>query len=104
MSMFYDERIRAVVNQEWAERDFSAINYRGSDIPEDQVDPEDSALLKDTKIPLVFKVAVAQKLYENEDEEVKERVRSKRNADLFSINIHDASDEDRAELVRAYQK
>lgn len=102
MSLFYDERIRQVVVERWAATNLP--DFKGSDIPENQVDPEDSALLKDTRIPLHFKNAVAQALYDAEEEEIKEQVRSKRDEDLYASNIRNVSDEKRVELVRAYQR
>ena len=50
------------------------MSFASSDVPDAQVDPEDSALLKDTKIALSFKNQIAQELYDAEEEGVKEAV------------------------------
>ena len=91
--------------ERWAADDLSkTVDFSRSKIPEDPVDPEDSMLLKDTAIPLTFKNEVARDLYKDEDEEIKRIVRSKRDADMFSGTVYSTVGEDRAELVRAYQK
>ena len=104
MSMFYDDRIREVVKERWAKANLPSIDFSRSHIPEDQVDSEDSSLLKDTKIPLHFKNLVAQELYEAEEEDIKKSVRSKRDAAMFDATVYNTSGEERVELVRAYQK
>jgi len=105
MALYYDTRIRPTVVKEWAEANIPNMDFSGPvEIPEDQVDPEESSLFKDTKIPLCFKNLVAQRLYETEEEEIKEAVRSRREADLLTKTVYNASEEDRLELVRAYQK
>lgn len=104
MSLYYDARIRQVVLQRWSVANITTINFSRSEIPEDQVDPEDSALLKDTRIPLHFKNLVAQELYDAEEEEIKRTVRSKRDEDLFAMTVYNARDEQRLELVEAYQR
>lgn len=52
------------------------MDFSGSsaEVPEDEVDPEDSSLFKDTKIPICFKNHVAQELYDAEEEEIKAEV------------------------------
>jgi len=80
------------------------MDFSRSEIPEEEVDPEDSALMKDTKIPICFKNSVAQQLYDAEDDEIKEVVRSKREAQPLIKDVYDASEEDRVELVRDYQR
>jgi len=106
MTLYYDARVRPTVIERWAEADITNMNFGRSDvtIPEDEVDPEDSALFKDTKIPLCFKNHVARELYSTEEEEIKEAVRLKRQADFSIRSVYDASEEDRLELVRDYQK
>ena len=49
--------------------DFSCL-----EIPEEEVDPKDSALMKDTKVPLCFKNSIAQEPYDTEEDEIKEKV------------------------------
>ena len=50
------------------------MDFGRSEVPEELVDPEDSSLLKDTKIPLGFKNEIALELYNVEAEEIKEVV------------------------------
>ena len=106
MSLYYDSRIRKAVGDRWAVSgkgtgiDFS----RGPNVPEDLVHPEDSSFLKDTRIPLPFKNSVARDLYKQEDEEIKQIVRSKRDEDMYAGTVYSTHDEDREELVRAYQR
>ena len=78
MSLYYDTRIREAVVKEWNEANITTMGFSGSypEVPENQVDPEDSHLFKDRKIPLCFKRNVAQRLYEAEEEEIKDVVRS----------------------------
>lgn len=80
------------------------MNFTGLDIPEDQIDPEDSALLRDNKIPLSYKNQIAQELYDAEEEEIKQAVRSKRDAELLIQTVYSVNEEERLELVQAYQK
>ena len=104
MSLFYDTRVRPTVVEEWAQAAIPNMDFSREEVPEDQVDPEDSSLLKDTKIPLCFKNHVAQRLYETEKDEIKEAVRLAREADSLIKSVYDASEEERLELVRDYQK
>jgi len=108
MSLFYDTRIRQTVIERWAVTHIPNMDFSGSstDIPEDQIDAEDSLLFKDTKIPLCFKTHVSQELYEAEEEEIKAAVRSKREEgpSITHATVYDADEERRLELVRAYQK
>ena len=104
MSLYYDTRIRKAVIKRWSKANITTIDFSRSEIPKDQVDPEDSALLKDMKIPIHFKNLVAQQLYDAEEEEIKQAVQSKRDADLFAMTVYRAKDEQRIELVETYQK
>ena len=104
MKLYYDSRIRPVVVERWAKTNLPNMGFSRSEIPEEEVDPEDSALMKDTKIPICFKNSVAQQLYDAEDDEIKEVVRSKREAQPLIKDVYDASEEDRVELVRDYQR
>ena len=62
MSLYYDERIRPTAVKEWDEAGITNMSFSGShpEIPEDQIDSEDSHLLKDINIPICFKNSVAQ--------------------------------------------
>jgi len=104
MSLYYDTRIRSTVVERWAKVDVSNMDFGGPETPEDQVDPEDSSLFKDTKIPLCFKNQIAQELYDKEEEEIKEAVRSKREADALIKTVYTTVGSEREELVREFQR
>jgi hypothetical protein len=104
MRHYYDSRIRPVVVERWTKANLPNMDFSRSEIPEEEVDLEDSALMKDTKIPLCFKNNVAQQLYDAEEDEIKRVVRSKREAQPLIKDVYNASEEDRLELIRGYQK
>lgn len=106
MSLYYDTRIRSTVLERWAPVSVPNMGFGQSEIPEDEVDPEDSSLFKDTKIPLCFKNQIAQELYDAEEKEIKEAVQSKRDADRDSLikTVYTTEGSEREELVREYQK
>ena len=75
-----------------------------SENPEDQVDLEDSLLLKDARILIFFKNQVAFELYHTEEEEIKEAVRSRRDAEVLAKTVYNTTGEERMELVQEYQR
>lgn len=106
MTLYYDTRIRQTIIKEWGEANIPNMDFSGShpETPESQVDPEDSHLLKDIKIPLRFKNSVTQRLYEAEEEEVKKVVQLKREQELLIKTVYNVREEERLELVQEYQK
>lgn len=102
MSLYYDMRIRSTVVKEWKETKIPNMDFSGlhPEVPENQIDPKDSHLFKDIKIPLCFKRSVAQRLYEAEEEEVQ----SKHEQRLLIKTIYVIGEEERLELVQEYQK
>ena len=104
MALYYDTRIRPVVVKRWTEAKITNMDFSHIEVPEDQIDPEDSSLLKDTKIPLSFKNQIAQELYDAEDEAIKAAVRSKRETESAIKTVYNASDEERMVLVQEYQR
>ena len=82
------------------------MNFGGAypEPPENQINPKDSHLLKDTRVPLCFKNNVAQRLYEAEEEEIKMVVQSKRGEELLIKTVYDIDEEEWLELVREYQR
>ena len=104
MSLYYDTRIRPIVVKKWAEANIPNMDFSREEVPEEEVDPEDSALFKDTKVPLFFKNLIAQQLYDVEEEEIKSEVRSKRDAEILIMTVYDADEEARLELVREYHR
>lgn len=104
MSLYYDTRIRPVVIERWDEAEATNADLASLQTPEDQFDPEDSVQSKDPGIPLSFKNRIAQELYDAEGKAIKEVVRSQQKADLLMQTVYNASEEDRLELVREYQR
>ena len=109
MSLYYDTRIRSAVVKRWAETRISNMDFSGGaeEIPEDQIDPEDSSLLKDLAVPLFFKNLVARELYVQEEESIKDTVQSKLKADskLLIKTVYNTTDEEaRSELLQEYQR
>jgi len=105
MALYYDTRIRPTVVKEWGEANLPNMDFSRSEVPEEQVEPEDSHLFKDTRIPICFKNDIARRLYEAEEEVIKAAVRSKREEDLLIKTVYNIGNEEaRMELVRKYQK
>ncbi|KAF9791998.1 hypothetical protein BJ322DRAFT_1015928 [Thelephora terrestris] len=106
MSLYYQARIRDTVRDRWTKAGIPNMDFsRGApEIPDDQIDPRDSALLKDQDIPLCFKNHIARELYETEEETIKAVVRSKRDEEALIKTAYDVDEEDRLELVREYHK
>lgn len=106
MTLYYDKRIRPTLLERWAEANLPNMDFSGGapKIPEEKIDPKDSALLKDDEVPLCFKNHIAQELYEAEEESIKEAVRLRRDKDMSIKTIYDVDEEDRLELVRDYHK
>lgn len=75
-----------------------------SENPEDQVDLEDSLLLKDARILIFFKNQVAFELYHMEEEEIKEAVRSRCDAEVLAKTIYNTTGEEHMELIQEYQR
>lgn len=96
MTLYYNTRIRPVVVKRWADTGLTNMDFGRSEVPEELVDPKDSLLLKDTKIPLGFKNEIALELYNAEAEEIKEVVQSKREE---VKTVYNTSEEDRLDLV-----
>jgi hypothetical protein len=106
MILYYDDRIREIVVRRWAEDRVPSLESRVEvPIPEDQIDPQDSFTMKDPKIPITYKTAVAQELYNAEPEVIKANVRSHREAYGPGGKTVRTDDEDeRLTLVREYQR
>ena len=106
MILYYDTRIRETVVKRWAEDRVPSLEYRVElDIPEDEVEPCESYNMKDQKIPITYKNAIAQELYEAESEMIKMEVRSQREAWYEGSRTVRTDDEDQREiLVREYQR
>lgn len=80
------------------------LSRSGVQPPEDEISPEDSSLLRDPKILLCFKNQIARELYDAEEEEIKETVRSRRESEAAVKTVYNASEEVRLELVDSYQR
>ena len=106
MSLYYNDRIRQTVIDRWAAIGLTGMDFsRPEDqIPEDKISPEDSSLYRDTKIPLSFKNQIARELYDAEEDEITETVRSRRESEMAVKTVYDTNEEDRLELVQSYQR
>ena len=109
MSLYYDTRIQSAVVKRWAETHISNMDFSGGaeEIPKDQIDPEDSSLLKDLAVPLFFKNLVTRELYVQEEESIKDTVQSKLKADskLLIKTVYNTTDEEaQSELLQEYQR
>ena len=105
MRLYYDTRIRDTIVKEWDAAGLKNMEVQvRSPQAEESIDPDVSYLLKDGRVPINFKNHVAQKLYETEEDEIKEAVRTKRKEDLSQLTVFSANEEDRLDLVREYHK
>lgn len=104
MSLFYDMRIRETVKQRWSETGIQNMDFSRTELPEDEIDPEESSIFKDTKIPLAYKNQIAHELYEAEDEGIKQVVRLTREAEHLMKTVHNTDGADRLELIQEYQR
>jgi len=75
MILYYDSRIRVTVVKRWDEDGVPGLESRVEvSILENEIEPHKSYSLRDPKIPILYKKAIAQKLYEAESEVVKAKV------------------------------
>ena len=107
MTLHYD-RIRQTIVDSWAKDGVASLesNIRVN-IPENEIEPQDSFLLKDQKIPICFKNEIARQLYEAESEVVKAEVRAKREAEKAGNpgrSANELLEDERLALVRRYEK
>ena len=106
MILYYDTRIREAVVKGWEEDRVPSMETNVDvDVPEKEIDPEDSFLMKDPKIPISYKNSIAQKLYEAESEAIKADVRLQQ--EVWHTNgrtVHTEDENERLALVRQYQK
>ena len=103
MALYYEDRIRETVVERWAGVGATGLNFSASEEPA-EIDPEDSSLLRDTKIPLCFKNQIAKELYDAEEEEIKELVRYRRTSEAKVNTVYNTNKRERSELVRDYQR
>lgn len=96
MTLFYQSRIKPTVLLRWAEK--KATHPK----PAAALDAAEEG--EDTEISLVFKNTIAQELWDLEDEETKEDVRSHREAAHATKTVYNTEGEERLELVREYAK
>jgi hypothetical protein len=105
MILYYDTRIRETVIKAWAEDRVPALESRVEDtIPDDEIEPYESFLFKDSKIPISYKKGIAQKLFDAESDAFKAGVRVQKEAWQLGKSVRTGDEEERVELVRQYQK
>jgi hypothetical protein len=105
MILYYDTRIRQVVVKRWAEDRVPSMESRVEvTIPEGEIESHESFTLRDPKIPITYKNAIAEKLYKAESEVIKAEVRSQREAWHDGKTVRTDDEDERLALVREYQK
>lgn len=106
MVLFYDDRIRKTILSRWAEDKIPQLETNITvQIPEDEVRREDSAVFKDMNIPISYKNAIAQQLWESEEEVIKQEVRSwQRDKEGVTKTVYNTNGEERLKLLREYIK
>lgn len=105
MSLYYDSRIRKIVLERWAEERLPQFEANPTlEIPEDEISLEESAIFKDFKIPISYKNAIAQQLWENEDEAVKSHVRSQRETETDPKTVYNTQGDERLGVLNQYVK
>ena len=105
MSLYYDSRIRKVVVERWAKDGLPQLEGNPPfEIPEEDISLEESAVFKDFKIPISFKNAIAQELWENEDEVVKSNVRSQRGSEIAPRTVYNTEGKERLDILEQYVK
>jgi hypothetical protein len=105
MTLYYDTRIRKTVIDRWDKNKIPQLEPSVRVvIPENEVAPEESAIFKDTGIPISFKNSIAQELWEKEDDTTKSRVRSHRDSEFAINTVYNTDGDDRMELLRQYIK
>jgi len=103
MVLYYDSRIRQTVLERWAEGHVGVESRVESTIPDGDIEPHESCIYRDAKIPITFKNAVAQELFENETVAIKAEVRSKREEGTVKT-VYNTRGDQRMELIHDYQR
>ena len=105
MALYYDTRIRATVVERWEKARIPSMEATVRvTIPDSDIEPHESSTFKDPKIPLTFKCAIAQELFDKETDEIKEIVRSKRSEGPVDKTVYNTDGEERMELIEEYHK
>ena len=106
MVLYYDNRIRKTVLRRWAEDRVVCLESRVKvNIPESQIERHESFTLKDPNIPVSYKFAISQILYNAESEVIKAEVRSQRESwHENGRTVRTSDEEERVSLVHDYQK
>ena len=75
MILYSDDRIHETVTSHWAK--VCVLNLECTvkvNVPESKISHKDSFLLKDPRIPIMFKSEIVQELYKAESKEIKAKV------------------------------
>lgn len=102
--MFYTSRIRPTVLSRWAE---VKAAYPGSNDAQDLAEGEplsENGVFRDVTIPISYKNAIAQELWDAEDEGIKKQVWARRETDPGYKTVYNTDGQERLELVREYSK
>jgi len=106
MILHYD-RIRDEIKRRWEEEDrVPSLETGVVDVRQDLFDYRDSHVVKDQKIPLWYKKAIAKRLFHDEPEAVKAEVRAHREAWHCGLGktVRTDDEDERLQLVREYNK
>jgi phage protein D len=108
MILYYDTRIRQTVVKRWAQDRVEKLESRVKvTTPDNEIESHESFDLRDPKIPVSYKHAIAQQLYKVESETIKAEVRKQREAwhsDLTLKTVRTDDEDERLALVRQYHK
>ena len=106
MILYYDSRIRKAVVKSWAKDRVPNLESRVEvNIPDDEIESYESFSLRDPKIPISYKKAIAQRLYNAESDVIKAEVRLQRESWYENgKTIRTKNEDDRKALVREYKR
>lgn len=105
MTLYYESRIRKTVLACWAQNQIPQFKLNTTlVIPENEIAPEESPIFKDIKIPISYKNAIAQELWEKEEEAIKNHVQSQHGVEAITSMVCNTNGEERMELLHQYIK
>lgn len=108
MILYYDSQIQETVCKCWAEDHVPNLESNVEvNILESKINPQDSFKLKDPKIPISYKKAIAKIMFEGKSELIKSNVHVQQEAwheGAYGATVCTDDDETRQLLVREYQR
>ena len=105
MKLYYDARIRTTVLARWPLERIAILEAKVTEtIPEGEIEPHESFLFKDLRIPISFKSRIAQELFDAETEEIRAEVIAKQNEGPIVKTVYNTEGKERMLLVEEYQR